>query len=63
MEGGEDCQGGVGHVQRLQLLLQAGKEGGGDHLDGVVSQGEVKEGGGGGEGSVINLVDVVVTQI
>ena len=63
MERGEDCQGGVGHVQSLQLLLQPGKEGWGDHLDWVVGKGEVEKGGGGGESSVVNLVDVVVTQV
>ena len=63
MERGEDCQGGVGHVQSLQLLLQPGKEGWGDHLDWVVGKGEVEKGGGGGESSVVNLVNVVVTQV
>ena len=50
-------------VQRLQLLLKAGKEGRGDHLDWVVGQAEVEEGGRGGEGSVVDLVDVVVRQV
>ena len=63
MKAGQDGEGGVGHVQVLQAVLQPLEDGGRDHLEGVVGERQVDQGGGAAECLLINLVDGVERQV